>query len=76
MIVLEVILTPFAIRTKITHCINAQRGIIGVATAHLEPGQLRLAFGGGGQDFRVTETTIRRLRHSGLARGPSVVPGE
>jgi hypothetical protein len=57
MIVLEVILTPIAIRTKIPHFINAQRGIVGVATAHLEPGQLPLAFGGGGQDFRVTETT-------------------
>ena len=31
--------------------------MIGVATAHLEPGQLPLAFGGGGHDFRVTETT-------------------
>jgi hypothetical protein len=57
MIVLEVILTPIAIRTKIPHFINAQRGIVGVATAHLEPGQLPLAFGGGGQDYRVSEST-------------------
>ena len=57
MIVLEVILTPIAIRARIPHFINGQRGIIGVATAHLEPGQLPLAFGGGGQDFRVTEST-------------------
>jgi hypothetical protein len=57
MLVLEVILTPIAIRTRIPHFINAQRGIVGVATARLEPGQLPLAFGGGGQDFRVYEST-------------------
>jgi hypothetical protein len=57
MIVLEVVLTPIAIRTRIPHFIDAQRGIVGVATAHLEPGGLPLAFGGGGQDFRVTEST-------------------
>ena len=61
MIVLEIILTPIAIRTRIPHFINAQRGIIGVATAHLEPGQLPLAFGGGGQDFRVTESTTTAI---------------
>jgi hypothetical protein len=61
MIVLEVILTPIAIRTRIPHFINAQRGIVGVATAHLEPGQLPLAFGGGGQDFRVTESTTTAI---------------
>jgi hypothetical protein len=57
MIVLEIILTPIAIRARIPHFINAQRGIIGVATAHLEPGQLPLPLGGGGADFRVTEST-------------------
>lgn len=57
MIVLEIILTPIAIRTKIPHFINGQRGIVGVATAHLEPGQLPLAFGGGGADYRVNEST-------------------
>jgi hypothetical protein len=57
MIVLEVILTPIAIRTRIPHFINAQRGIVGIATARLEPGQLPLAFGGGGgRDIRVTES--------------------
>ncbi|UQX87004.1 hypothetical protein M6D93_11875 [Jatrophihabitans telluris] len=61
MIVLEIILTPIAIRTRIPHFINGQRGIIGVATAHLEPGQLPLAFGGGGQDFRVTESTTTAI---------------
>lgn len=57
MIVLEVVLTPIAIRIQIPHMENLQRGVIGIATAHLEPGQLPLAFGGGGGDFRVTEST-------------------
>jgi hypothetical protein len=61
MIVLEIILTPIAIRTRIPHFINGQRGIVGVATAHLEPGQLPLAFGGGGQDFRVAESTTTAI---------------
>ena len=61
MIVLEIILTPIAIRTRIPHFINGQRGIVGVATAHLEPGQLPLAFGGGGRDFRVTESTTTAI---------------
>jgi hypothetical protein len=61
MIVLEVILTPIAIRAQIPHFINAQRGIVGVATAHLEPGQLPLALGGGGQDFRVTTSTTTAI---------------
>jgi hypothetical protein len=57
MIVLEIVLTPIVIRVKIPHFINAQRAVVGVATAHLEPRQLPLAFGGGGHDFVVTETT-------------------
>jgi hypothetical protein len=61
MIVLEIILTPIAIRTQIPHFINLQRGIVGVATAHLEPGQLPLAFGGGGHDFRITESTTTAI---------------
>lgn len=60
-IVLEIILTPIAIRTQIPHFLNVQSGIIGVATAHLEPGQLPLAFGGGGQDFRVTESSTTAI---------------
>lgn len=57
MIVLEVIITPIALRVQIPHFVNVQRAVIGVATAHLEPGQLPLAFGGGGHDYRLTETT-------------------
>lgn len=48
MLVLEVVLTPIFIRTPIRHLINAQRGLVGLATAHLEPGGLPTAFGGGG----------------------------
>ena len=57
MIVLEIILTPIVLRTQIPHLINLQRAVIGIATAHLEPSRLPLAFGGGGHDYRVTEST-------------------
>ena len=49
MIVLEIILTPILSTHVIPHLINAQRGVVGLATAHLEPAGLPLAFGGGGQ---------------------------
>lgn len=48
LIVLELILTPAFSREVIAHIINAQRGIVGLAMAHIEPGGLPLAFGGGG----------------------------
>jgi len=48
MIVLEIILTPILSRTRIPHLLNLQRAVVGLATAHLEPGGLPLAFGGGG----------------------------
>ena len=48
MIVLEVILTPLFSRTAITHLINVQRGLVGLAMAHIEPGALPQVFGGGG----------------------------
>jgi hypothetical protein len=57
MIVLEIVLTPIFIRTQIPHLENLQRALVGVATAQLEPGQLPLLFGGGGHDFRVTESS-------------------
>ncbi len=57
MIILEIVLTPIFIRAQIPHLINVQRAVVGVATAHLEPGALPLAFGGGGGDYRVTEST-------------------
>jgi hypothetical protein len=48
MIVLEVILTPLFSHDAIPHLINAQRGLVGLAMAHLEPGGLPRGFGGGG----------------------------
>jgi hypothetical protein len=48
MIVLEVILTPVLSRNVISHLINAQRGIVGLAMSHLEPAGLPSPFGGNG----------------------------
>lgn len=48
MIVLEIILTPLFSVHVIPHLINVQRGLVGLATAHLEPGGLPRVFGGGG----------------------------
>jgi hypothetical protein len=47
MIVLEIVLTPLFGREAIKHLINFQRGIVGVAMAHIEPAGLPV-FGGGG----------------------------
>jgi hypothetical protein len=47
LIILEVVLTPIFSRTPIKHLINAQRGLVGLATDHLEPGGLPRGFGGG-----------------------------
>jgi hypothetical protein len=48
MIVLELVLTPILSTAHIAHLINLQRGLVGLATAHLEPGSLPVPFGGGG----------------------------
>jgi hypothetical protein len=48
LIVLELILTPLFSRHVITYMLNAERGIVGVAMAHIEPGGLPTAFGRGG----------------------------
>jgi hypothetical protein len=61
MIVLEIVLTPAIIRVSIPHMQNIQRAVVGVATAHLEPHQLPLAFGRGGHDFRLTESTTNAI---------------
>jgi hypothetical protein len=60
MIVLEIVLTPIAIRTRVPHVINVQRGIAGVASSCREPGQLPLAFGGGGQTPNSSPHQLRR----------------
>jgi hypothetical protein len=48
MLVLEIVLTPIFSRAHIPHLSNLQRSVVGLATAHLEPGGLPYAFGGGG----------------------------
>jgi hypothetical protein len=48
LIVLELILTPIFTRHVISHLLNVERGIVGVAMIHIEPGGLATAFGGGG----------------------------
>jgi hypothetical protein len=45
--VLELILTPIFSRHIITHLVNLERGIVGVAMVHIEPGGLPSPFGGG-----------------------------
>lgn len=50
LIVLEVIITPIASRARLPHLVNLQRSVVGVATAHLEPGSLPTPFGGGPAD--------------------------
>ena len=48
MIVLEIVLTPLFSRARITHLLNVQRSIVGVAVAHLAPGGIPVLGGGGG----------------------------
>src|ERR1700722_3892960 len=48
MIVLEIVLTPILSRAHIPHLINLQRGVVGLAVAHLVPGGLPVLGGGGG----------------------------
>jgi hypothetical protein len=60
LIVLELVLTPIFSTNVIPHVINLQRGVVGLAMAHLEPGGLPLAFGGnsrGGISQLVPEST-------------------
>jgi hypothetical protein len=48
LVVLELILTPIFSRHVIAHVINLERGIVGVAMLHIEPGNLPTPFNGGG----------------------------
>jgi hypothetical protein len=48
MVVLELIFTPIFSRHIISHLLNVERGIVGVAMVHIEPGHLPTPFGGGG----------------------------
>jgi hypothetical protein len=58
LIVLELIMTPIFSHHVITDMINAERGIVGVAMAHLEPGGLPYAFAGGGGDGGMARVLI------------------
>ena len=46
LIVLEIVLTPLLSQANIPHLVNLQRGLVGLATSHLEPGGLPSVFGG------------------------------
>jgi hypothetical protein len=48
LIVFEIVLTPIMSTAKISHLINFQRALVGLAEAHLEPSGLTFVFGGGG----------------------------
>ncbi len=48
LVVLELILTPLFSRHIIAHMLNVQRGIVGIAMLHIEPGNLPTPFSGGG----------------------------
>jgi len=48
MIILEIVLTPILATAHIPHLINLQRGVVGLATARLEPSALPTVFGGHG----------------------------
>ena len=48
LVVLELIFTPIFGRHVIAHLLNVERGIVGVAMLHIEPGGLPTPFGGGG----------------------------
>ena len=46
LIVLEIVLTPLLSHSPITHLINLQRALVGIAVTHFEPGGLPSVFGG------------------------------
>jgi hypothetical protein len=48
LIVLELILTPLFSRHIIAYLLNVERGIVGIAMLHIEPGGLTAPFTGGG----------------------------
>jgi len=48
LIILELIMVPIFSRHVLTYMLNVQRGIVGVAMAHIEPGGLPTPFSGGG----------------------------
>jgi hypothetical protein len=61
LIVLEIVLTPLLSHSPIAHLVNLQRGLLGLAATHFEPGGLPSVFGGahngGVGGVAVTEST-------------------
>jgi hypothetical protein len=47
LIVLEIVLTPLLAHSPITHVVNLQRSLVGIAVIHMEPGGLPSVFAGG-----------------------------
>ena len=81
LIVLELILTPILSTNVIPHVINLQRGVVGLAMAHLEPGGLPLAFGGNSRGgirnwCRSRPPSPPASSPPGLSAGRSLAPGE
>lgn len=63
LIVYEIILAPLLSRVGIPHLINAQRAMVGLAMAHIEPAGLPAVFGGmrgggGGAQLLTESTTV------------------
>jgi hypothetical protein len=63
LIVWELVLTPALSVHLISHLLNVQRGIVGLALGHIEPGGLPLPFGPGGgggpgRDVLLPESTL------------------
>ncbi len=62
LIVLEIVLTPLLSQSPIAHLVNLQRGLLGLAATHFEPGGLPSVFGGahngGIGGLAVTESTV------------------
>ena len=55
----EIVLTPIFSNHVIPHVINLQRGLVGLAIAHVEPNGLPAAMSGGrGQGSLVAESTL------------------
>jgi len=64
LIVLEIVLTPLLSHSPISHLINVQRALVGIAVTHMEPGGLPSVFGGGhggGGPSGVTESTTTAI---------------
>ena len=73
LIVLEVVLTPVLTHAPIDHLINLQRGLVGLATTHFEPGGLPTVFGGHGGGAGAPSVTESTAVAIGVVVGWTVV---